>query len=398
MADPSHDHADEDQHHVRTLWYRRMLPRSTSETHRASTPLELFFDLCFVVAIALAAAGLHHEVAEGHVWDGTVVFVSVFFATWWAWMNFTWFASAYDTDDAVYRLTTFVQMAGVLVFAAGVPRAFEDERIEMITIGYVVMRLALVTQWLRAAGGHEDTRATALRFAIGVSVLQVLWVGRLFLPEAWLWPTIFLLIACELLVPLWAERAGHTTWHPRHIAERYGLFTIIVLGETILAATIGFQEATDAGNDSIGLILIAAGGLVIVFSMWWLYFEPGEARLEATGKYAFEWGYGHFFVFGSAAAVGAGLQVAIDYETHVAHTTDFVASMAVAVPVAIYLMSVWVLRVLPAMHGPIIPAVPIAALLILIVTLFAHTTLVVGIILIALVALMIAAARRHEPD
>ena len=199
-------------------------------------------------------------------------------------------------------------------------------------------------------------------------------------------------------MPLWAESAGHTTWHPRHIGERYGLFTIIVLGETILAATIGFQVATDAGNKSLDLLLLAIGSLLIVFSMWWLYFEPGEPRLESSSKYVFEWGYGHYFVFGSAAAVGAGLQVAIDYETHVAHTSDFVASMAVAVPVAIYLMSVWVLRVLPAMHGPIVPAVPAAALLILICTLVTHTTLFVGVILVALVALMIAAARKHEPD
>ena len=173
---------------------------------------------------------------------------------------------------------------------------------------------------------------------------------------------------------------------------------IIVLGETILAATVGFQEATDAGDPSLGLILIAIGGLAIVFSMWWLYFEPGEARLAESGKYAFEWGYGHYFVFASAAAVGAGLQVAIDYETRVAHTSDLVASMAVAVPVVVYLMSVWVLRVLPAMHGPIVPAVPAGAALILVATLVTHTTLVVGGILVVLVALMIAAARKHELD
>ena len=214
MTPAAHDHADENQHHVRTLWYRRMLPRSTQETHRAATPLELFFDLCFVVAIALAATSLHHEIAEDHIWHGVSNYAFIFFAIWWAWMNFTWFASAYDTDDAVYRLTTFIQMTGALVFAAGVPRAFEDERIELATIGYVIMRLALVTQWLRAAAGHEDTRRTTLRFAIGVALVQLLWVGRLFLPEPLLWPTLVLLVCVELLIPLWAESAGHTTWHP----------------------------------------------------------------------------------------------------------------------------------------------------------------------------------------
>src|SRR5262245_19505792 len=107
-------------------WYRRMSPRRLDEDHRVATPLELFFDLSFVVAVALAASGLHHAVAEDHAGSGLVSFVFVFFGVWWAWMNFTWFASAYDTDDAIYRLTTLVQIAGVLVVAAGVTRVFEE--------------------------------------------------------------------------------------------------------------------------------------------------------------------------------------------------------------------------------------------------------------------------------
>ena len=100
--------------------------RDPDEPHRAATPLELFFDLCFVVAVAQAAVALHHELADGHLIEGTVAYLMVFFAIWWAWMGFTWFASAYDTDDVLYRLLTFFQIAGVLVIAAGVPRAFES--------------------------------------------------------------------------------------------------------------------------------------------------------------------------------------------------------------------------------------------------------------------------------
>ena len=107
-------------HHV---WRLPMVARRADEEHRSSTVLELFFDLCFVVAVAQAAAGLHHAISEDAVADGVVAYVMVFFAVWWAWMNFTWFASAYDTDDIAYRLTTLVQIAGALVFAAGVPRA-----------------------------------------------------------------------------------------------------------------------------------------------------------------------------------------------------------------------------------------------------------------------------------
>ena len=156
--------------------------------------------------------------------------------------------------------------------------------------------------------------------------------------------------------------------------------------------------ATDAGNKSLDLLLLAIGSLLIVFSMWWLYFSPEN---RAWNRAASTSSSGVTATTSSSAPPlrwAPACRSAIDYETNVAHTSDFVASMAVAVPVAIYLMSVWVLRVLPAMHGPIVPAVPAAALLILICTLVIHTTLVVGIILVALVALMIAAARKHEPD
>jgi low temperature requirement protein LtrA len=93
---------------ARRVWRRPMLSRSSTEEHRASTPLELLFDLCFVVAVAQAAGQLHHALADGHVAHGVTGYAMVFFAIWWAWMNFTWFASAYDTDDVLYRVATLV--------------------------------------------------------------------------------------------------------------------------------------------------------------------------------------------------------------------------------------------------------------------------------------------------
>ena len=110
-------------------WTWAMPPRDPGEEHRASTPLELLFDLCFVVAVGQASADLHHSLAAGHVWHGLAGYLSVFFAIWWAWMNFSWFASAYDRDDVLYRLLTLVQMAGVLVLATGVDAAFDDGRL-----------------------------------------------------------------------------------------------------------------------------------------------------------------------------------------------------------------------------------------------------------------------------
>ena len=101
-------------------WHRPMSGRDPEESHRASTPLELFFDLCFVVAVAAAAATLHHDLTLDHL-DGLVGYAMVFFAIWWAWVNYSWFASAYDSGDVTFRLLTFVVMTGVLVLAAGTP-------------------------------------------------------------------------------------------------------------------------------------------------------------------------------------------------------------------------------------------------------------------------------------
>nr|WP_326600405.1 low temperature requirement protein A [Streptomyces sp. NBC_01803] len=308
------------------------------------TPLELLFDLTFVVAVAQAAAELHHALAEGHVGTALAGYASVFFAIWWAWMNFTWFASAYDTDDVPYRLLTLVQMAGVLVLAAGVHAAFGDGDFTAVVVGYVITRMALISQWLRAAAGHPAGRAAALRYAVGIAVVQACWVIRLWTPGAWAWTTFLVLVAAELAVPAWAEYRGRPTgWHPGHIAERYGLFTIIVLGEVILAALAAVRSAMTEQGLSGELLMVAAGGLLLVFSLWWIYFTGADAALTSL-RAALTWGYGHYLVFAAVAAIGAGLAVAVDATEHHAHLTDRAAALAVAVPVVIVLAAVSILH------------------------------------------------------
>jgi low temperature requirement protein LtrA len=136
-----------------------MVARSPHEPHRVATPLEVFFDLVFVVAIAMAANSLHHAVAENHAAHGLIGYGLVFFAIWWAWVNFTWFASAYDCDDVPYRLTVFLQLTGALIMASGVPAMFEHRMANWAVVGgYVVMRFAGVAQWLRAAKADPPRR------------------------------------------------------------------------------------------------------------------------------------------------------------------------------------------------------------------------------------------------
>ncbi|KOG86446.1 membrane protein [Streptomyces varsoviensis] len=347
-----------------------MTARSRDEEHRAATNLELLFDLCFVVAVAQAGTRLVHALAEGHTGAGIAGYLFVFFGIWWAWMNFSWFASAYDCDDVPYRLLTLVQMAGVQVYAAGVPRAFDDNNWMVAVIGYIAMRLALTSQWLRAA--HSETgeaKRTARLYATGLTICQLGWVGLLFAPgdmKKWLF---LVLVVAELAVPVVAERRHRTAWHPHHIAERYGLFTIIVLGETISAGTVAVQSAVDEHKALGELLPIAGGGLLIVFAAWWIYFAvPIHSHLR-TNRDALPWGYGHFFVFGSAAAIGAGIEVAVEEAVGKAHISTAAASAAVTVPAAIFMITVWLLH---SRHYKVTLAqqlvLPVAALLVLLCT------------------------------
>jgi low temperature requirement protein LtrA len=375
-----------------------MRAREPEEEHRAATPLELFFDLCFVVAVSLAAAELHHALSEGHAGAGLLGYSMVFFAIWWAWINFTWFASAYDTDDALYRITTLVQIAGALVLAAGVPPAFEHEDFRLITFGYVVMRLAMVAQWLRAARSDPERRHTARAYAVGIVVVQVLWLLRLLLPGGWGLAGFVVLAVGEMLVPALSERRIPTTWHPGHIAERYGCFTLIVLGEVVLGATTALREAFAEGEQVVGLVVLAAAGLVIVFSMWWLYFgEPAEELLTSQTR-ALRWGYGHVLIFASVAAVGAGLEVAVDYDTHVTHVSGLAAGFPIAVAVAVYLLMVWALHVLPRRGaGPVARfGFPVVAVLVLLAP-FTPAPVHVIAVLLAVLASVKEVGRRSVP-
>ncbi|MEV1076957.1 low temperature requirement protein A [Streptomyces sp. NPDC050211] len=344
--------------------------RDPGEPHRTATSLELLFDLCFVIAVAQASGSLSTAVTGGHYITGSVRFALVFFTIWWAWMNFTWFASAYDPDDVPYRLTVLVQITGSLVLAAGVPRAFEDGDLRVITLGYAVLRTALAALWLRAARSDPGRRRTALRFAAGVTGCQIGWLGMLLLPATEQLPAIIVLIVAEVSVPMWAQSAGMTPWHPHHIAERYELFTLIVLGESVAAAVAAIHSALDRHHNAGALYMLAAGGLLMVFAMWWLYFARPAHTLLATTHQAhrqrFTWAYGHYLIFASAAAEGAGLAAYAQVITRRTDVPSPAAGAAVTMPVAIFLITVWAIHVRPHQRSDVeqhaFPAVAVAVL------------------------------------
>jgi low temperature requirement protein LtrA len=327
-------------------WRRLVGPRDPREPHRVATSLELLFDLCFVVAVAYAGAGLHHAISENHAATGIVSFLTVFFAIWWAWMNFSWHASAYDNDDGPYRIAVMVQITGCLIIAAGIPRAFTLRQFDVAFVGYLVMRVGLVYLWLRAARADPACRTTCRRFAVGITGAMFGWSVMFFAGEWPLWGW-WLMALVELAVPAWAERASPTPWHPHHIAERYGLFTIIVLGESVLAATNAVREGVEGHGYSAALLGLIGGGLVIVFSLWWVYFAKPAYRFLTSNRVGFIWGYGHYFLFAATTGVGAGLAVNVDFILGQAAIDPRLAAASIAVPVALFLLTVWLLHVRP---------------------------------------------------
>lgn len=348
---------------LRPAAVRVLRSRDPAEPHRVATPLELLTDLCFVVAVSRAAATLHHDAAAQHLATGLPEYALAFFAIWWTWLNFTWFASAYDNDDVVYRLLTILQILGSLVLAAGVPHLFEHPT--TVIIGYLIMRIALVVQWLRAARHDPARRRTCRRYAVGILIVQAAWVAALLVPLAERLPVFLLLIVADLAVPVIAERAGPTSWHAHHVAERYSLFFIIVLGEVILSSADGISEALGADDAERGhLAAVIVGGVLIVFSVWWLYFSRPAAAVLERGRGAgrgwhYLWGFGHYLIFASAAAVGAGLAARVDHWTAVglhegegAPDSGLGSALLLSGAVAVLLAGIWFFQVRGHDPGP----------------------------------------------
>jgi len=319
--------------------------RDPHEQHRAATPLELFFDLTFVIAFSVAGSQFAHAVAENHVGAGLIGFAFTMFGVLWAWINFSWFASAYDTDDWIFRIVTMVQMVGVLILTMGIEPLFqsllEGEYVNngVLVLGYVVMRVALIFQWLRAARQDPQQRKTCLTYAGLLAVAQVGWVVVVFAKTDI--PTTFLIYAplfvLEMAAPVIAERRVKTPWHAHHIAERYGLLAIIALGECLIGAIETLRSIVALHGWTLDAALVGLGGTGLAFTMWWVYFIlPAGQALHLRRNQAFTFGYGHMIIFASIAATGAGLHVMAYYIDHEAHISAAAAVASVAIPVAVF--------------------------------------------------------------
>jgi low temperature requirement protein LtrA len=325
---------------------RRFRGRDPSEGHRSATPLELLYDLTLVVAFGVAADELAHFVADDHVLSGAAGFAFAAFAATWAWVNYSWFASAYDTDDWVFRLATMVQMVGVIVLALGLPQMFASidhgDTLDngVMVAGYVLMRLALVFLWRQVARHDPERRPAARTYMATIGTAQVGWVllTILDLPVGTTFALAIPLFAIELAGPLVAERKASTPWHPHHIAERYGLLVIITLGEVILG-TVAALNALVHGEAgwTVDAALLAVAGVGLTFGCWWMYFAvPWAEPLVRHRMRGFAFGYGHLAIFAPLAAMGAGLHVAAYYLEGKAKIGSTGIVLSVVIPVAIF--------------------------------------------------------------
>lgn len=390
----------------RTHRIRAMAGRDPHEGGRTATPLELLYDLVFVVAIGQAASQLAHLVAEGHYGAGIGAFAFAMFAVIWAWINFSWFASAFDTDDWPYRLATMVQMVGVTVLGLGLPQLFHsidaghsiDNRV--IVAGYVVMRIAMVFLWLRAARQSPRHRDACLAYAKTIVLAQIGWVTAAFLHLSLVPATLMFgaLMLLELAGPYLAEtRHGGTPWHAHHMAERYGLLAIIALGEGVIGTVASLSAVVETQGWTTDAVLVAVAGMGLTFGMWWCYFLlPVGEILHVHRERSFLWGYGMFPILAAIAATGAGLHVAALFIEHNAHIGPLATVLALAIPVAVYLAGIYLmysglfddvdpfhvlLGVLTAavlVAGPLLAAAGVSVAVSLLVVMLAPVVTVVG--------------------
>ncbi|SUD92286.1 low temperature requirement protein A [Psychrobacter phenylpyruvicus] len=289
--------------------------RDSHEPNRTASTLELLFDLVYVIAISAAAQGLYKDLVA-HEYIGFITFTVAFFILWNAWTSFTWFGSGYDPDDWPYRISVMMQMFGSLLIAANIHQFFDQGLIWIGVVGYAIMRLASCSQWWRVYHHVPGHKKVAGRSMFGLITLQLMWISWLFLPDSLKKPALFLFIAAELLMPVWARSEQFDNWHPRHIAERYSLLTIIVLGEGILGVSQTILYFLISPTYSASTILISGLALVaLLFSVWWLYFSvPFDNILdEERRRHDFvSFGYGHFFIFAALAGLGGTLKLVTD--------------------------------------------------------------------------------------
>jgi low temperature requirement protein LtrA len=311
--------------------------RSPDSTRKVSW-LELFFDLIFVAAVAQVAEPLRHHYAAVELLRLTPLFVLI----WWAWTGHATFATRFQTDDTIQRGLTLLQMFAVAVMAANAKDALGSEASAGFAAAYAAMRIILVGQYLRARR-IPAARALASRYAAGHGVAATVWLISAVIPAParFLWWAIA--FAIDLGTPWLAVR--HSVTAPpdaSHLPERFGLFTIILLGDSVVAVMQGMESQTmwtPAAATSAFL------GMGLLFVLWWWYFDgaAGAAerpvRTRADSVRFHVWTYVHFPLYLGIIVAGVGLRRIVSAASRVDLSPEEAFVLAGAVGVVMLAMT-----------------------------------------------------------
>jgi low temperature requirement protein LtrA len=252
------------------------------------------------------------------------------------------------------------------------------------------MRVAMIAQWLRASRSAGELRAATRRYAFGIAAVQVLWILFLLIPGGPLQIVAFVAFALiEISVPIFAEHRKQTPWHPHHITERYGLFTLIVLGESLLASANAIIDALKEVESLGPLIAISVLTLVVTASLWWIYFWPPHHRAITSFGRSLRYGYTHYFVFAAAAAFSAGIEVEIDVLTGESELSSVAASFTVTIPIAIFLLGIWWIAIRENADRLVNLVVPIGALVVLLDPVLPLPVALTAVVLVVIVVVLV---------
>ncbi len=315
--------------------HRPQISATLRETESV-TPLELFFDLVFVLALTQCTALM----AEQPTWEGLAKGLLILGLLWWAWVGYAWLTSVVDPEEGGVRIVMFVAMAAFLVVALCVPEAFDSLALTF-AVAYGVVRTCQIVLFLLASEGDANLRSSviglAISTAIGVSLLAA--ASLLDGPaQGALWALALLLDAGGPYL------FGAEGWKlvPEHFAERHGLIVIIALGESIVAIGAGSE-----GTLTAGMIAAAVCGIAIAATQWWLYFDVVAlvaTRRLATAKVGREqnamardsYSYLHFPMVAGIVLTALGLKKTLE---HVGDPLELVPAAALLGGIALYLLA-----------------------------------------------------------
>ena len=297
------------------------LHRPGPGVHRRVSWLELFYDLMYVATIIQLGNAL-----GGHVsWLGVLGFAALFTPVWFTWTGFTFFTNRFVVDDVLHRAVVFAQMFAIGGMAVSVARVAEGDT-QLFALCYAAARWVLVGLYVRAWRHVAGVRIYARRFIIGFGVAALLWTASAWVPWPWVMPVWGLATAIDLFTPLSPQSRALASRFPPdvgHMSERYGLLTIIVLGESFVKVLSAVADAP-GGRSHAGMLLMAALGLAVTCCLWWLYFDDIAGARIRRGKFTpFVWIYAHLPLTMAITATGVAVKKVAFFDPMVAAPTAY---------------------------------------------------------------------------